>query len=140
MVYKFFDKKTSGSCIKNENISNKELAEELDKPIIKKFKKRKLHSAFIDIICGADLADMKLISKFNKGIRFLLCMIDIYSKYAWVIPLKHKKDITINDASQKILKESNRKPNKIWVDKGRKFYNRSMKSWLKQCCRNVFNT
>ena len=71
---------------------------------------------------------MQLISKSNKGFRFLLCVIDIYSKYAWVIPLKDKKGITITNAFQKILKESNRKPNKIWVDKGSEFYNKSMKS------------
>ena len=77
MVYKFFDKKTSGSIIKHEKISNKELAEELRKPIIRKYNKRKVHSRFIDNICGADLADMQLISKFNKGIRFLLCETDM---------------------------------------------------------------
>ena len=75
---------------------------------------------------------MQLISKSNKGFRFLLCVIDIYSKYACVIPLKDKKGITITNAFQKILKESNRKPNKIWVDKGSEFYNRSMKSWLEK--------
>ena len=71
MVYNFFDKKTSGSGIKNENISNKQLAEELQKPIIRKFNKRKVHSPFIGNIWGSDLADMPLISKFNKGFRFL---------------------------------------------------------------------
>ena len=75
---------------------------------------------------------MQLISKFDKGFRSLLCVIDIYSKYSWVIPLKDKKGITITNASQKILKEFNRNPNKIWVDKGSEFYNRSMKSWLEK--------
>ena len=70
---------------------------------------------------------MQLISKFNNGFRFLLCVIDIYSKYAWVIPLKDKKGITITNAFQKILDESNRKPNKIWTDKFSKLYNRSVK-------------
>ena len=74
---------------------------------------------------------MQLISKFNKGFRFLLCVIDIFSKYAWVVPLKDKKGVSIVDAFQKILKESNRKPNKIWVDKGSEFYNNSFKKWLK---------
>ena len=87
MVYKFVDKKTSGCSIKSENISNK-LAEELHKPIVTKFKKRKVHSPFIDNIWGAELADMQLISKYNKEFRVLLCVIDIYSKYASVIPLK----------------------------------------------------
>ena len=85
----FLIKKTSGSVIKNENIPNKKLSEELNKPIIRKFDKRKAHSPFIDNIRGAVLADMQLIIKFNKGFSFLLCVIDIYSKYAWVIPLKY---------------------------------------------------
>ena len=66
---------------------------------------------------------MQLISKFNKRMRILLCAIDIFSKYAWVIPLKDKKGTTINNAFPKILDESNRKPNKILVDKRREFYN-----------------
>ena len=74
---------------------------------------------------------MQLTSKFNKGFRFLLCVIDIFSKYAWVVPLKDKKGVSIVDAFQKILDDSNRKPNKIWVDKGSEFYNSSFKKWLK---------
>ena len=74
---------------------------------------------------------MQLISKFNKGFRFLLCVIDIFSKYAWVVPLKDKKGVSIADAFQKILDKSGRKPNKIWVDKGSEFYNNSFKKWLK---------
>ena len=74
---------------------------------------------------------MQLISKLNKRFRFLLCVIDIFSKYTWVIPLKDKKGISTINAFQKNLKESNRKPNKIWVDKGSEFYNNSFKKWLK---------
>ena len=140
MVYKFFDKKTSGSGIKNENISNNQLAEELHKPIIRKFNNRKVHSAFIDNIWGADLADMQLICKFNKGFIFLLCVIDIYSKYAWVIPLKDKKGITISNTFQKILDESNHKLNKIWIDKSSEFYNRTMKSWLEKNDIEMYST
>ena len=66
---------------------------------------------------------MQLLSKFNNGFRFLLCVIDIFSKYVWVIPLKDKSDITITNAFQKNLKESNRKPNKVWVHKEREIYN-----------------
>ena len=117
MVYKFFDKKTSGGATKNEKISDNELPKELHKPIIRKIEKRKVHSSFIDNILGADLADMQLISKFNKGFRFLFCVIDIYSKYARVIPLKDKKCTTITNAFQKNLNESNRKSNKIWVNR-----------------------
>ena len=74
---------------------------------------------------------MQLISKFNRGFRFLLSAIDIFCKYAWVVPLKDKKGISIANAFQKILNQSGRKPNKIWVDKGNEFYNNSFKKWLK---------
>ena len=96
MVYKFLDKKTKGSGVTLANKSipqNEQLAEELHKPIIRKFKRREVYSAFKDNIWAVDLADMQLISKFNKGFRFLLCVIDIYSKYAWVVPLKGKKGL-----------------------------------------------
>ena len=150
MVHKFFDKKSasltdksvSGSDIVNNDNDNDDddnddikqnlqLAKELHKLIIRKFKKRKVYSGYRDNIWGADLADMQLISKFNKGFRFLLCAIDVFSKYAWVIPLKDKKGISTVNAFQKILNESERKPNKLWVDKGSEFYNNSFKKWLK---------
>ena len=97
---------------------NMQLANELHKPIIRKFKRRKVYSSFRDNIWGVDLADMQLLSKFNKGFRFLLCVIDIFSKYAWVIPLKDKKGISIVNGFQKIIDDSKRRPNKIWIDKG----------------------
>ena len=129
MVYKYFDKKISASCIKNKNVYDKELAKELHKPIIRNFNKRKVYPPFIDNIWCTDLANMQL------------CVIDIYIKYAWVIPLNDKKRMTVSNAFQKILKESNRKPSKIWLDKGSEFYNRSMKSWLeKKWYRYVLNT
>ena len=98
-----------------------QLGKELLKPIIRKLKKRTVYVRFKNNIWGVDLADMQLISKFNKGFRFLLCAIDIFSKYAWVAPLKDKKGLCIVDAFQKILSKSGRKPNKIWVDKGSEF-------------------
>ena len=83
--------------------STRELAEGLQKPTkIIKFNKRKVQSPFIDNIWGADLADIQLICKFNKGFKFLLCVTDIFSKYTWVIPLKDKKGTTITNAFQKI--------------------------------------
>ena len=86
MVYNVFEKKASGSGIKNEDMSDHKRVEELHKPIIKKMKK-KIQSIFIDNNWGVDLADMQLLSRFSKGICFLLCVIDIFSKYAWVIHL-----------------------------------------------------
>ena len=84
---------------------------------------------------------MQLISRFNERFRFLSCVIDICSKYAWVISLKDQKGTTITNAFQKTLIESNSKPNKTWVDKRSEFYNRLMKSWLEEkCYSNVFST
>ena len=143
IVYKFFNKKSaslpdksvSGSGVNtyaNDKIKQNQhplslatyqLAEELHKPIIRKLKKKTVYSRSKDNIWDAHLADMQLIRKFNKGFRFLLCIIDIFSKYAWVVPLKDKKGVSIVDAFQKILSKSRRKPEKIWVEKGSKFYN-----------------
>ena len=93
MVYKFFDKKSSGSVIVNE--PNYQLVNELYKPIILKFKKRKAYSSFRDNIWGVDLTDMQSLSKYNKGNKYLLCPIDLFSNYAWVVPLKDKKGVSI---------------------------------------------
>ena len=81
---------------------------------------------------------MQPLSKYNKGIKYLLCTIDLFSKYAWVIPLKDEKGVSIVNAFQKILDSSNSseakskgwKPNKMWVDQGKEFYN-SFKDFLK---------
>ena len=125
----FFDKKSKGSGVANNRIKqNLQLAKELHKQIIRNFKKRTVYSGFKGNIWGADLADMQSLSNYSKGIKYLLCAIDLISKCAWVIPIKYKKGITITNAFQKILKESNRKPNKIWVDDGSEFYNNSFKN------------
>ena len=120
IVYKDFDKKSSGSGIANE--SSYQLANELHKPIIRKFRKRKVYSTFRDNIWGVEVADMQSLSKYNKGIEYLLCAIDLFSKYAWVITVKDKKRTSTVNAFQKIISKG-RKPNKIWVDHGSEFYN-----------------
>ena len=110
MVYKFFDKKSMGSGVKKLKDTAKPssliLADELHKPVIKKFNKRKVYSQFKDNIWGVDLADMQSLSRKNKGIKYLLCAIDLYSKYTFVIPLKDKKGISIVNAFNKIIKEN----------------------------------
>ena len=130
MIYRFFDKKSIGSGTTKLKDSSLILANELHKPVIKKFNKRKVYSQFKDNIWGVDLADMQSLSRKNKGIKHLLCAIDLYSKYAFVIPLKDKKGISIVNAFDKIIKQSKRKPNKIWVDQGGEFYNRVFKKWF----------
>ena len=120
MVYKVFDKKSaSGSGVaNNENKQNLQLAEELHKPNIRKFFKKAVYSGFKDNVWGANLADIQLISKLNKGFIFLSCVIDIFSKCAWAVPLKDKTCISIVNAFQNVLNDSFRNPNKIWADKG----------------------
>ena len=127
----FLIKKSKGSGINITLESKEQLAKELHKPIIRKFEKRTVYLGFKDNIWGADLADMQLISKFNKGFRFLLCVIDTFSKYAWVVPLKDTKGVTVTNAFQKILDGSSKKPNKTWVEKSSEFYNNSLKKCLK---------
>ena len=92
--------------------------------------KKKIYSSFRDNIWGADLANMQSLSKYNKGNKYLLCAIDLFSKYACVVPIKDKKGTSIVNAFQKIISKG-RKPNKIWVDQGREFYNNSFKDFLK---------
>ena len=150
MVHRFFDKKSIGSGIATAEPSSLErsalarsssiLADELHKPIIRKFNKGKVYSQFKDNIWGVDLADMQSLSKKNKGIKYLLCAIDLYSKYAFVIPLKDKKGISIVNAFNKIIKQSNRKPNKMWVDQGGEFYNNVFKKWLSDNDINMYST
>ena len=111
---------------------NKKIAEELRKLIIKNFKRRKVYSSFIDKIWGVELADMQLIIKYNKGIRYLFCVIDLFSRYSWVIPLKNKKGESVVEGFKKTLDDSNRKPNKIWVGHGSEFYNNKFKSLLEE--------
>ena len=127
MVYKFFDKKSSGSGIVNE--PNYQLVNELHKPIIRKFK-RKIYSSFRDNIWGVNLADMQSLSKYSKGNKYLLCAIDLFSKYAWVVPLKDKKGTSIVNAFLKIILKG-RKPIKIWVDQSSEFYKNHFKKFLK---------
>ena len=118
-------------------MSGQQLAEELHRTIIKKDKKRKLQSPFKDNIWGADLAGMQWISKFNKGFRFLLCVIDIVNipgLFLWKI----RKAIT--NAFQKILKESNHQQNKIWVEEGNEFYNGLMRWWLEKNDIEIYST
>ena len=99
MVYKFFDKKSSGKGVDTE--PNYQLAKELHRQIVKIFKRRKVYSSFRDNTSGVDLTDMQSLSKYHKGIKYLLCVFDLFSKYAWVVPLKDKTGISIIHAFQK---------------------------------------
>ena len=128
MVYNFFAKKSSKSGVDAE--PNYQLANELYRQVIRKFKRQKVYSSFRNNIWGVDLADMQSLSKCNKRIKYLLCGIDLFSKYTWVFPLNDKRGISIVNAFQKIILKG-RKPNKIWVDRSGEFYNKPFKRSLK---------
>ena len=104
------------------------LADELHKPARKKFQRRRVLVSGIDKIWAADLADMKAFSKDNKGVTYLLCVIDIFSKYGWLVPLKDKTGKSVASALRVIFEE--RKPEKMWVDKGKEFYNKDVKDLI----------
>ena len=120
-----FDNKTGSGINLNE-----QLAEELHKPVIKKFKRRKVYVRFKDNIWASDLGEMESLSSKNKNFKYLLCVIDIFTKYAWARSLKDKKSRTVLNAFIEIVFESNFKPNKLWDDQGREFYNELMQEWL----------
>ena len=110
IAYKFFDKKTGSGVSINE-----QLAKELHKPVIKKFKRRKVYARFEDNMLEVDFAEIKLLSSKNKNVKYLLCVIDFFTKYAWVKPLKDKKGKTVLNAFIEIVNESNGKPNELWI-------------------------
>ena len=128
MVYKIFDKKSSASCDATE--PNYQLENGLHKQIIRRFKRREVYSLFRDNIWRVHLAGMQSLSKYNKGIKYLLCAIDLSSKYVWVVTLKDKRGISIVNAFQKIISKE-RRPNKILVDQGGEFHNNLFKRFLK---------
>lgn len=110
---------------KNHRWTN-ELAEELHKPVTRKFQKRRVYVGGVDEIWAADLVDMKSFEKFNKGVKYLLTVIDVFSKYGWIVPLKNKSGAEVAKALKRIFKE--REPDKLWVDKGKEFYNGDVQS------------
>ena len=109
----FLIKKEIGQSVSDQ------LAGELHESVIRKFKRRKVYAKFEDYIQAADLAEMESFSSKNKNVEYLLCVIDLFTKYAWVKPLKDRKDDTVLNTFIKIVNESTRAPNKLWVDQER---------------------
>ena len=120
-----------GGGVKPELKWKDQLAVELHRPVKRKFKRRRVIANGVDDIWSADLVDMQWNSRENKGYKYLLNVIDVFSKYAWSLPIKDKTGKTITDTFQKLSKTSGRKPKMLWVDQGTEFYNRVFRSWLK---------
>ena len=116
------------------------LAEELHKPITRNFRKRRVISYGVDKIWAADLIEMQKYSKWNKGIKYLLTVIDVFSKYGWIVALKDKKTESVSLAFDEIFKKSKRKPEKLWTDKGSKFISKHFKEFLKKNNIKLYHT
>ena len=109
-----------------------ELADELHKPIRRKFQKRKVFAKTVDDIWTADLVEMAPLSKFNKGYKYLLMIIDVFSKYGWIVPLKTKTGVEVTHAFKEVIQKSGRIPTRLWTDKGKEFYNKTMREMLRK--------
>ena len=117
-----------------------ELADELHKPIRRKFQKRKVFAKTSDDIWSADLIEMIPLAKYNKGYKYLLMIIDVFSKYGWIVPIKTKTGSAVSTALEKVIKTSKRVPSKLWVDKGKEFYNKTMQQLLKKKGISMYST
>ena len=114
------------------------MANELHKPVRKKFLKRFVFVRHVDDIWGADLIELPSLSKKNSGFRYILMVIDVFSKYGWGVPLKTKTGIEVASALRTIFKKD--KPAKLWVDKGREFYNKEVSALLKKNNIEIYST
>ena len=123
----------------SKNDWSQQLADELHKPIRRKFKTRRVISNGIDEIWCSDLVEMQQFSKWNKGFRYLLMVLDVFSKYGWIIPLKDKKGETVMNAFKTIFKEG-RKPQYLWTDKGKEYYNKHVKDLLEKNKITLYST
>ena len=119
---------------------SQQLADELHKPITKTFSKRKVISNGIDKIWAADLVEMQKFSKWNKGIKYLLMVIDVFSKYGWIKPLKDKKTESVSKAFNEIFEKSKRKQQMLWIDKGSEFVSKHFKEFLKKVRIKMYHT
>ena len=129
MVYKFFLKKTGSGAIATSKVGvsvNEQLVEKLHKAVTKKFKRSKVYGRFKDNIWAEDLSEMELFSSKNKNVKYLLCVIDYFTKYMCVTSLKDKKGKAVLNAFIEIVNECNCKPNILLIDQGREFYNKLM--------------
>ena len=116
-----------------------ELADELHKPVRRNFRKRRVIVKGIDDIWCSDLVEMQKFAKWNKGYRYLLMVLDVFSKYGWIVPLKNKKGESVEVGFKKIFTEG-RVPKKLWVDKGSEYYNTHVKNLMKSKGVEMYST
>lgn len=122
-------------------MSNQEkFATEIHKKVVKKFLRRKVIVHRIDEIWAIDIASMDAFVEYNRGYKYILCLIDVFSKYAWCVPLKTKNAPTVLQAVKTVVDESKREPERIWVDKGSEFYNKEFLAWTKNENITIYST
>ena len=122
------------------------LAKEVFSPQITKFRRERIIPLYKDETWSADLIDKSSLSKYNNNYKFILTVIDIFTEYAWAIPLKNKSGLSITNGFKLVLGENPqggsqpRKPEKLWVDRGSEFYNKTFKSLLKEYGTKIYST
>ena len=139
-----YETKTENGCKKRKKEMNDDwpslLAAELHKPVKRNFLKRRVLSNGIDETWAADLVEMGKFSKWNKGIKYLLMVIDVFSKFGWIEPLKDKRGESVTEAFEKIFASSRRNPRLLWTDRGSEFYNANVKRLLKEHDVSLYST
>ena len=118
----------------------KQFSSEIHKRALKKFKRRHVIVDRKDEIWGIDLADMNSLISFNDGYRYILCIIDVFTKFAWAVPLKNKMAATVLFAVEAVVSKSKRIPEKVWLDQGSEFYNKQFQEWANDHNIDVFYT
>ena len=117
-----------------------EIAKEIFSPVIKKFQRIQIQTHYKDECWSIDLIDRSSLSKYNKNYKFILTIIDNDTKYAWAIPLKDKSGKSTTEAFKKLIETSKRKPNKVWSDRGKEFYNTTFLHYLKEQNIQIYST
>jgi hypothetical protein len=115
-------------------------SKELHKPVIRKFQRRVVIANYRDNIWGADIVDFSDYEQFNYGYKYILCVIDVFSKFAWCVPLQDKSSQTVLKAFKEIIRTSKRKPEHLWVDEGTEFYNKLFEAFLKSQDISMYST
>lgn len=119
---------------------SKTFSEEVHHRVVRKFPRRRVEVYRVDEIWALDLASMETVSKYNEGYKYILCIIDVFSKYAWCVPLKNKTGPSILEAIKLVVDESDRSPEKIWVDQGGEFYNKGFQDWANKNGITIYST
>ena len=122
------------------NQKKKEIAKEIFSPVVKKFQRIQIQTHYKDECWSIDLIDRSSLSKYNKNYKFIFTIIDNHTKYAWAIPIKDKSGKSKTTAFKKLIEKEMRKPQKVWSDRGKEFYNKTFLGFLKEQNIQIYST